>query len=98
GAVSSSMSSVLAAPYRLQDDENKNRFTPASLASSPRRTLEFRLIAYVHSGFRSPTGSFDNAARWITASKPSRSLTVRSRTSLRRVGTRFAGWPNQQYR
>jgi hypothetical protein len=39
------------------------------------------LISYVTSGLRSPTGSFESAARWITASKPSSSRAEMSRMS-----------------
>ena len=47
----------------------------------------------VISGSRSPKGSLERAARWMTASKPSRSASSASRTSLRAHGTSARGPP-----
>src|SRR5688572_13588165 len=69
GASSSRRSSALLAPYILQEEEYKNRVTPASRASLANRTVAWRFISYVSSGSRAPRGSLESADRWITASK-----------------------------
>ena len=58
------------APYIEQEEANTNRRTPASRAARARAIVPSRFTSYVHSGFRSPSGSFESAARWTTASNP----------------------------
>src|SRR5215213_8637052 len=67
-----------AAPYSEQEDEKRKRDTPAALAVFAMWTAPWALTAYVASGFRCPIGSFEIAARWMTASNPSRSSGVTS--------------------
>ena len=51
------------APYMMQDDENRNRFTPAAAATRASRTEAWWLMSYVSEGLRLPIGSLLNAAR-----------------------------------
>lgn len=55
---------------------------------------EFRHMSRL--GRRSPNGSFDNAAKWHTASTPSKSATATSRRSLRMQGTSSPKPPSVQ--
>src|SRR2546425_921377 len=83
---SSRSSSCPATPYKLHEDANRNRGTPAHLASSARRTEARWLMAYVQAGLTSPRGSLDSAARWMTASNPLSSDSPTSRTSIVSAG------------
>jgi hypothetical protein len=56
------------APYRLQEEENRKRPTPASFARSATFTVASRLIWKVSWGSRFPRASLERAARKITAS------------------------------
>ncbi len=78
-------------PYMMHEEENRNRCTPAALANSARRTEAWKLIPSVQCGLRLPIGSLLSAARWTTASNPSRSAGSRFLRSLRMEGTLRAG-------
>ena len=56
-------SAPAANPYKLHEDEKRNRSTPAILTSSAYRTEARWLISYVKFGVRLLNGSFDRAAR-----------------------------------
>ena len=83
-------------PYMLHDEANTNRATPASFAASARESVPRRLTSYVHSSFRSPSGSFERAARWTTASNPRKKRGVTSRTSSCSVWIAASSTPKSQ--
>jgi hypothetical protein len=78
-------------PYMMHEEENSSRRTPASRASSARRTEAWKLISSVQPSLRLPIGSLESAPRWTTASKPSRSSARSSRRSRRTPGTSAGG-------
>ena len=57
------------APY-MSTTTQRRTTTPASFAARASATVPSRLISYVQDELRSPSGSFERAARWTTASKP----------------------------
>ena len=68
GALSSTSSAAVERPYMLHEEAKTKRLTPACFAERARLRLARKLISSVSDGSRSPSGSFESAARCTIAS------------------------------